>query len=181
MVRAEPPYSRGAFSAFNAENWGEDPSKPRLSDKNHFHLLLNGAYTPDELAHDDERFEMLLRLLQGTHREELAVATTLAAVFAAETGLPPFAYKPDSSRALPLGGSGYIWARNLLANRLYRCPVIFLEPYVMNSVEVHARIQAGDYAGSKRVHGKMRQSIYREYAGAVARGLAQYYQSSRTP
>lgn len=25
MVRAEPTYSRGAFSAFNAENWGESP------------------------------------------------------------------------------------------------------------------------------------------------------------
>ena len=166
---------------FNAENWGGDALKPRLSKKNHFHLLLNGAYTPGELAHDDERFEMLLRLLQGTHREELAIANTLAPVFATETGLPPYAYKPDSSRALPLDGSRYIWARNLLANRLYRCPVIFLEPYVMNSEEVHARIQAGDYPGFKLVHGRQHRSIYREYADAVALGLSKYYQSSRTP
>jgi N-acetylmuramoyl-L-alanine amidase len=166
---------------FNAENWGGSASNPRLSGKNHFHLLLNGAYTPAEIAHDDERFEMLQRLLQGIHQEELAIARTLAPVFAAETGLPPYAYKPDSSRALPLGKSPYIWARNLLANRLYRCPVLFLEPYVMNSKEVHARIQAGDYPGEKLVQGRLRKSIYREYADAVARGLEKYYQSSRNP
>ena len=113
--------------------------------------------------------------------DQRAIASTLAPVFATETGLPPYAYKRNSTRALALDRSSYIWARNLLANRLYRCPVIFLEPYVMNSNEVHTRIQAGDYEGNKFILGKQRSSIYREYADAVTRGLTTYYRSRRTP
>lgn len=165
---------------FNAENWGPDPSAPRLSDRNHFHLILNGAYTAGEIPHDDERFALVSRILQGTHAEELALAKVVATTVAAETGLPPYAYKANSSRALPLDNDSYIWARNLLANRCYECPVIFFEPYVMNSKEVHARVQAGDYEGMKTVAGKARRSIYREYAMAVARGLEIYYTSSRS-
>src|SRR4029077_4809188 len=46
----------------NAEPWG-DPKNPTLVDKNHFHLLVNGSYLESELELDDERFEMLRRLL----------------------------------------------------------------------------------------------------------------------
>ena len=48
---------------FNAEPWG-DPNDPTLVENNHLHLLVNGAYLPNELALDDERFEMLLKLLR---------------------------------------------------------------------------------------------------------------------
>ena len=67
----------------------------------------------------------------------------------------------------------------LLANRLCRCPVLFYEPYVMNSGEVHARIQAGDYPGERTVAGARRRSIFREYADAVAEGLRRHYQQAR--
>ena len=166
---------------YNAEAWGGDPSDPEFSDRNHFHLILNGAYTSGEVPHDDERFEMLARIFQGIHAEELALAKAVAPAFARETDLPPYAYKPNSARALPLDSSYYIWARNLLANRIYNCPVLFFEPYVMNSGEVFARVQAGDYDGTRLVAGGERKSIYREYADAVAAGLSNYYQSSRQP
>src|SRR6476660_9905618 len=34
---------------FNAEAWG-DPKDPILIDRNHFHVLINGSYLPDEIA-----------------------------------------------------------------------------------------------------------------------------------
>src|SRR5207253_5410118 len=56
---------------FNAEGWG-DPNHPTLTDKNHLHLLVNGAYLQDELELDDERFEMIRRLLSHAYDEELS-------------------------------------------------------------------------------------------------------------
>ena len=157
---------------FNAEEWG-DPAKPALVDKNHLHLLVNGCYGPDEIAKDDVRFEMLLKLLDRSGTEELAVAERVAPALAAATGLPPYQYKGNN--ALRIGDSPYVWARNLLANRLYECPVVYIEPYVMNSPEVFARVQAGDYDGTRPFGGVDRKSIFREYADAVAEGLADYY------
>lgn len=162
---------------FNAEAWG-DPAAPELLDRNHFHIILNGAYTPGEVAHHDERFQLLLKLLQRTHEEERAVCTAVAGAMAAETSLPPYTYRSDAS-ALPVGGDGYLWARNLLANRLYECPVVFLEPYVMNDTGVHERIQDGDYPGTRPVAGEERKSIFREYADGVTEGLRSYYAKSR--
>jgi N-acetylmuramoyl-L-alanine amidase len=157
---------------FNAEPWG-DPAKPELVDKNHFHLLINGCYSPDEIANDDTRLEMLVKLLNGSHAEELAVAQPVAAAVAAATGLPPYEYtRPNAIR---VGPSPYVWARNLLANRLFECPVLYLEPYVMKSPDVFARVQAGDYEGERVVNGIRRKSIFREYADAVAAGLTEYY------
>lgn len=165
---------------FNAEGWG-DPASPRLSPRNHFHIILNGAYTPNEVAHDDERLELLLKIAQQIYPEEKALAQDMAGAFKEITALPPYHYKPLSKRAIKLDDSSYLWARNLLANRLYECPVLFLEPYVMNSTEVHARAQAGDYEGLRDIAGVKRQSIYREYAEAVALGLERYYRSHRAP
>lgn len=162
---------------FNAVAWG-DPANPTLVDENHLHILLNGAYTDEEIGFDDQRFEMIRKILQGTLHEEAAVAGVMADVFAKQTNLPPYPYEPDSKRARNVAGHPYLWARNLLANRLYDCPVIFFEPYVMNSKEVYERIQAGDYPGLPVVAGSPRKSIYREYADAVVDGLLEYYQQS---
>ena len=74
-----------------------------------------------------------------------------------------------------LDGQPALWARNLLANRSYLCPVLFFEPYVMNNADVYARIQAGDYDGEKLVNGVLRPSIMREYAEAVGAGIAEFY------
>ena len=158
---------------FNAEAWG-DPAKPTLVEKNHLHLLVNGCYGPDEIAKDDVRFEMLLKLLNRSGAEEAAVAESVAPALAAATGLPPYQY--TGPNAVRIGGDPYIWARNLLANRVYECPVVYVEPYVMNSPEVFARVQAGDYDGTREFGGVQRKSIFREYADAVADGLAKYYQ-----
>ncbi len=161
---------------FNAEAWG-DPLKPEFVPRNHFHVLLNGTYSAGELRNDDVRFEMLIKLLNRSFPEEFAASTTVAETFGKITELPAYTY--NTRNAVQVGTSNYVWARNLLANRLYRTPVIFMEPYVMNSQEVWERVQAGDYEGERMVAGKMRKSIYREYADALTEGLRIYYTHSR--
>jgi hypothetical protein len=162
---------------FNAEGWG-DPNNPTLSDANHLHLLVNGFYLQEELEFDDERFEMVRRLLSRAYDEELPLADTIASTMARETQLPPYEY-PTTNSTTKVGTSGYVYARNLLATRLYRCPVVYCEPYVMNSNDAFARIQSGDYEGTRNVNGLERKSIFREYADSVTDGLAEYYSKAR--
>ncbi len=161
---------------FNAEAWG-DPDKPALTDANHMHFLVTGGFGGDELIYEDQRFTMLRKLLSRAFSEELALTESVAAQMARKTRLPPYAYADDN--AIRVGASPYVWARNLLANRLFDCPVVYAEPYVMNSRAVFARVQAGDYAGKRAVSGRMRESIFREYAGGIVNGLVDYY--SRAP
>jgi hypothetical protein len=161
---------------FNAEEWG-DEKHPTLIDKNHLHLLVNGSYLPDELEADDVRFEMLHRLLSRTFDEEVKVADAAALAMAKKTGLPAYEYTKDI--VTKVGTSGYVYARNLAATRLYRSPVVYFEPYVMNSNEAFARIQAGDYEGTRVINGVERQSIFREYAEGVVDGLVEYYTNAR--
>jgi N-acetylmuramoyl-L-alanine amidase len=163
---------------FNAEAWGA-PNQPTLIDRTHLHLLLNGAYTDEEVLLADQRFALLQKLLQRTHQEEALVGATVAATFAEISGLPAYAYPPEAKNVRPVAGQPYLWIRNLLANRLYDCPVIFMEPYVMNSTIDHARIQAGDFDGLREISGKLQPSIFREYADAIAEGLKRHYRSSR--
>ena len=157
---------------FNAEEWG-DPSHPTLTEVNHLHLILCGALSDQELQHEDERYTMLVKLLGGTHREELEASESVSQSLASATGLPPFIY--PGQKAIPASGNPYLWVRNLLANRLFECPVVYCEPYVMNSRPVFNRIQLGDYTGRRMIGGVPLPSIYREYADAVAQGLADYY------
>jgi len=119
-----------------------------LLDANHLHLLVNGSYLQEELEFDDERFEMIRRLLSRAYDQELPLADAVATAMATEMQLPPYQY-PTTLTTTKVGTSGYVYARNLLATRIYRCPVVYCEPYVMNSNDVFARIQAGDYEGMR--------------------------------
>ena len=161
---------------FNAEAWG-DERNPTFIDRNHLHLLVNGAFLAPELAFDDERFEMVRRLLSRVADEEIKIADTVAATMARTTLLPPYQYTTDN--VTPVGTSGYVYARNLAATRLYHCPVVYFEPYVMNNSEVFARIQAGDYEGTRSIEGVERPSIYREYVDSAVAGLVEYYRRER--
>ncbi len=165
---------------FNAEAWG-NPARPSLVQKNHLHFLLHGAYSAEELTYEDQRFGLLEKLLNRSLAGEVGPSRAIADSMARATGLPPYEYQSD--QAVNVGGHPYLWARNLLANRLFVCPVIYAEPYVMNNQEVFARVQAGDYAGKREVAGRLRPSIYREYADSLAEGLVNYFgrRGSSTP
>ena len=157
---------------FNAESWG-NPVRPTLTNVNHLHLLVSGCYSARELSYDDQRYELMLKLLNRSYDKELSVSRAVAQSMARATGLPPYTYGSDT--AINVGGSPYIWARNLLANRLFECPVVYLEPYVMNNQEVTDRVHLGDYGGRRNINGTPRESIYREYAHGVVDGLVAYY------
>jgi N-acetylmuramoyl-L-alanine amidase len=159
---------------FNAEAWG-DPNKPTLIPRTHFHILLNGAYTPDEVRLADQRLALLKKLLQRTHEEEALVGKTIAETFAEISKLPAYIYPPGGNNVRSVATSPFLFARNLLANRLYDSPVIFMEPYVMNSTIDYARIQAGDYEGLREINDQQLPSIFREYAEALAKGLEKHY------
>lgn len=151
------------------------PQIPTLDEHEHFHMILNGGYTTNEIAHDDERFLMVLKILQGVHEEEAGLSKFAAASFVEETQLEAYRYSPNSSRAVNVDGNPYLWARNLLANRLYNCPVVYFEPYLQNGKDSYTRMQMGEYQGLRYVNGKVRESIYREYVNAVTKGLVAYY------
>ena len=157
---------------FNAEDWGNEKN-PRLVSDNHLHFLVTGAVTRKEIEYEDQRLDMLVKLLSRSDNEEISLSSSLAGSMARATGLPPYVYQGGS--VVRVNDNPYIWARNLLANRLITCPVIYVEPYVMNSRLVFARIQAGDYDGKKNFGGVPRSSIYREYADGIVTGLVNYY------
>jgi len=161
---------------FNAEAWGA-PEQPEFTPRNHLHVLVNGCYAASELRLDDMRHDLLIRLLSGITGPEQALAGRMASVFARRAALPPWIY--PGTNATRVSDNPYLWARNLLANRLYRCPVVFLEPYVMNNREVWERVQAGDYEGERVVAGSLRASIFREYAETVAEGLAEAFRPAK--
>jgi hypothetical protein len=161
---------------FNAEPWG-NPTQPTLVDANHLHFIVNGGYSAAELAYADVRFAMLVKLLNRSFIQEKGIAECLSDYMAPVTRLPPFQY--HTSNAFPIGETGYVWARNLLANRLYQCPVAYIECYVMNSHEFFARFQAGEYEGLRDFSGVMRKNIYEEYADGVVEGVEAYFAKNR--
>jgi hypothetical protein len=120
---------------------------------------------------------MIHRLLSRTHEEELPLGEQFARTMAQRTQLPRYDYTTDN--VTRVGETGYVYARNLIATRLYHAPVIYFEPYVMNSDEVFWRIQEGDYEGIRNVNGTDRSSIFREYADSVVAGLLEYHRAAR--
>lgn len=161
---------------FNAEGWG-DSKDPQFTPKNHLHVLVNGCYAPSELGHQDVRFEMLNRLFGRMHEEEVPLAESVAEAMAKSTDLPAYVYTTPNAK--PAGVSSYVYARNLLANRLYRCPVIYLEPYVMNHEETYHRLLMGHYRGRTLFNGKLRTSAIEDYVRGVVRGLLEHYAKQR--
>lgn len=157
-------------------HYNGDGSGKTFSKANHLHVLAHGSIAADESRYDDQRLDGLLRLLEGIPDAEIPLCTAVARRMAEATGLPPYTYF-HGARRVP--DQPYVWIRNLLANRVYRCPVVFLEPYVMNNAEVIERIHAGDYEGTAQVAGQERRSIFREYAGGVAEGLRDYFSARK--
>lgn len=152
---------------FNAAPWND---RFEFVDDNRLVVFTHGNYLADELSDDAQKYRLLHKLLSGDQRRELAVAESLATSLAQATRLPPVQY-PRVGGAYRQGGGEYVYARNLAANRLYDGPVVFLEPYYMNSKAVYDRIQAGDYEGTREVNGQRVKSIFREYADAIVEGL----------
>jgi hypothetical protein len=161
---------------FNAESWGAAEA-PQFSPQNHLHVMANGCYSNAELMQQDVRFEMLARLLGRVHEEEIPLTSAVASSMARRTGLPAYIYTtPNARRA---NDNPYLYARNLLANRIYHCPVIYLEPYVMNHEETYRRLLAGHYLGRTLIGGKLVTSAIEDYVNGIVDGLSSYYHTHR--
>ncbi|MDF1852496.1 MAG: N-acetylmuramoyl-L-alanine amidase [Verrucomicrobiales bacterium] len=160
---------------FNASPWVS--RRPSFRSPNHLHLLINGCYSEGEIREDDTRFEMIMRILQRVYQTELELSDEISRTMKSETRLPAFHY--DGTSGMSVNENELVWARNLLANRVFFCPVIFFEPYCMNHREIHARVQEGAYEGLREINGIYRKNIYQEYADGVTAGLVHYYRKKR--
>jgi hypothetical protein len=127
-------------------------------------------------VYDDQKFHLLRKLLENSTPEELDLGAAIGEQFQKKWGFPPENYG-GSGYASPSGISPYVWHRNLIANRLFRGPVIFVEGPYMNDRNTYAWIQAGEYEGTRNIGGRERQNIFREYADRVADGVLERFRT----
>ncbi len=160
---------------FDAKGWTNE--KEKLTDDSRLVVFVHGNYLPSELENEEGKLGLFAKLLEGSADTELKLADCISRAMAKTTGLPsPNKQPPDGSSGwLQIGENPYVYARNLLANRLYQGAVIFLEPYYQNNPIVYQRILAGDYEGEREIAGRKFRSIFRDYADGVTEGLLEFY------
>jgi N-acetylmuramoyl-L-alanine amidase len=158
---------------YNADDWG-NPDKPTLTEHSRLVIFVNGAYEKSELAHDDFMHDMLRKLLDRTAVQEERGCALVGQEMLDTLKYPPESY-PGSYFAHHVTDVASVYARDLLANRLYHGPVIYCEGPYMNARDAYYRIIAGDYLGVRTIQGQSVASIYREYAAAVERGVLKYF------
>jgi hypothetical protein len=120
---------------------------------------------------------MLERLFAGVHTVELAMSGPAASAMLQATGLSPYIYITNNARRVSANPA--VFARNLLANRIYHCPVLYYEPYVMNEEQTYHRLLLGHYIGRTLLGGRLTTSPLEDYARGVVRGLVDYYSATR--
>ena len=157
---------------FNAAPW--PGGKMRLTSANRLVLFAHGSYTADELAYDDQKFHLMRKLLEGSTPLELGVGAAIGERFREGWGFRPESYA-GSGYSHATGASPYVWYRNLIANRMFDGPVVFVEGPYMNDREMYRWIQAGEYEGARTVAGRNRGNVFREYADLVADGVIGYF------
>lgn len=158
---------------YNADDWG-DPNHPTLTGQSRLVIFINGAYEKSELEADDMKFDLLRKLLDRTVVEEERGCALVGQSMLDTLKYPPESY-PGGYFAKHVTDVPSVYARNLLANRLYHGPVIYCEGPYMNARDAYYRIIAGDYLGTKLIQGYRYPSIYRQYAAAVEHGVLKYF------
>ena len=158
---------------YNADDWG-DPNHPTLTGNSRLVIFTNGAYEKSELAYDDYKFDMLRKLLDRTAVQEERGCVLVGQSMLDTLKYPPEDY-PGTYFAHHVTSVPSVYARDLLANRIYHGPVIYCEGPYMNARDAYYRIIAGDYLGERNIHGETVPSIYRQYATAVEKGVLQYF------
>lgn len=158
---------------YNAKGWWR---RPRLCKKvNHLIVFVHGSYNAEELCYDNQKFDLMRKLLERSSSEEVDVAESIADQMQMVWKWPAQGY--DTKIANRVSTSPYVWTRNLLANRLYDGPVVFVEGPFMNDREIYKRFIAGDYDGEKEIGGKKVRSITREFAEIIANGVIEHYKN----
>ena len=158
---------------YNADDWG-DPNHPTLTPQSRLVIFTNGAYEKSELAFDDYKFDMLRKLLDRTAMPEERGCALVGQAMLDELKYPPEDY-PGTYFAHHVTNVPSVYARDLLANRIYHGPVIYCEGPYMNARDAYYRIIAGDYLGYRTIQGQSVPSIYRQYAAGVEKGVLEYF------
>jgi len=158
---------------YNADDWG-DPDHPTLTDHSRLVIFTNGAYEKSELAYDDYKYDMLRKLLDRTAVQEERGCAFVGQAMLDALKYPPEDY-PGTYFAHHVTDVPSVYARDLLANRIYHGPVIYCEGPYMNARDAYYRIIAGDYLGERTIQGQSIPSIYRVYAAAVEKGVLEYF------
>jgi hypothetical protein len=157
---------------YNADDWG-DPDNPQLVGHSGLIIFVNGCYEKGELVYDDYKYDMLRKLLDRTAVQEMRGCALVG-----QSMLDMFKYPPDNApkfSAHRLTDVPSVYARDLLANRIYHGPVIYCEGPYMNARDAYYRIIAGDYLGQRTIQGQSVPSIYRDYANSVEKGVLKYF------
>jgi hypothetical protein len=158
---------------YNADDWG-DPNNPTLTDHSRLVIFTNGAYEKSELVYDDYKYDLLRKLLDRTAVQEERGCALVGQSMLDTLKYPPENY-PGTYFAHHVTDVPSVYARDLLANRIYHGPVIYCEGPYMNARDAYYRIIAGDYLGVRTIHGETVPSIYRDYASAVEKGVLEYF------
>ncbi|HSI82343.1 MAG: hypothetical protein ACAI35_19135 [Candidatus Methylacidiphilales bacterium] len=158
---------------YNASPWGYE-RKAMLNDVDRLVVFINGMYSLGELANDDQKFSVVHRVLARITPLELNISDRVSAEMAASLGLPPETYR-GSPTMRQMGSNPYVFARNLLANRIFDAPVVYVEGPYMNSKTSYPRFVAGDYEGERKINDKMHPSIVREMSHCITRGVLAYF------
>ena len=159
---------------YNAAPW--PGGRIRLTSANGLVIFAHGSYTAEELAFDDQKFRLFRKLLENSTPVELGVGEAVGRQFQERWGFRPENYE-GSGYAHASGAGPYVWHRNLIANRMFDGPVVFVEGPYMNDRMMYPWIQAGEYEGTRVVSGRSRGNIFREYAEQVAAGVIGYFRA----
>jgi N-acetylmuramoyl-L-alanine amidase len=157
---------------YNADDWG-NPDQPTLSGHSRLIIFVNGSYEKSELVNDDVKYDLLRKLLDRCAAQEERGCALVGQSMLDEFKYPPDDFKGPSVHRVTEVPS--VFARNLLASRLYHGPVIYCEGPYMNARDSYYRIIAGDYLGMKTIQGQSYPSIYCQYAESVERGVLKYF------
>ncbi|MEO0453719.1 MAG: hypothetical protein AAFY98_06230 [Verrucomicrobiota bacterium] len=155
---------------YNAAPWR---GRVRLFRVNKVVIFVHGSYMPEELEKEEHRYHLFNKVLQYDRPTEIQVGSAIASQMKEKWSWPPENYA-GSGYSHAIEGEPYLWSRNLLANRLFSGPVIFVEGPYMNDYETYYRLQAGDYEGTKTIRGTEHRSIFREFSEIVVQGLINY-------
>ncbi len=157
---------------YNADDWN-DPNHPTLTQHSRLVIFVNGSYEHSEVRNDDVKCDLLRKLLDRDAAQEIRGCDLVGAEMLKNLGYPPESYV--SYFAHRQGSVPSVYARNLIASRIYYGPVVYCEGPYMNAKDAYYRIIAGDYIGTRDIQGQKVHSIYRDYASAVEAGVRKYF------
>lgn len=160
---------------YNAAPWR---GRPKLFKVKKLVIFVNGSYLKDELEDEEQRFFLFRHILEGNTEKELEIGKFIAEAMEKTFAMPAENYL-SSGYSHPVGDHPYLWSRNLIANRIFPGPVLFVEGPYMNDYHTFYRIQAGDYEGVKEIRGQEYRSLFREFAEAIAEGIISYGKSRK--